>query len=83
MVSKYQHAFIQNRQILDAALIANEAVDFRLKDNLSGLLLKLAIEKALIMSTGTAFCQLCLGWGLGKGGLIGLDGASPQLISQF
>ena len=46
MVSKYQHAFIQNRQILDAALIANEAVDFRLKDNLSGLLLKLDIEKA-------------------------------------
>ena len=27
-------------------LIANEAVDFRLKDNLSGLLLKLDIEKA-------------------------------------
>ncbi|RVW38516.1 putative ribonuclease H protein [Vitis vinifera] len=57
VVSKYQHAFIQNRQILDAALIANEAVDFRLKDNLSGLLLKLDIEKALIMSTGTAFCH--------------------------
>ncbi|RVW96549.1 hypothetical protein CK203_020432 [Vitis vinifera] len=43
---KYQHAFIQNRQILDVVLIANEAVDFRLKDNLSGLLLKLDIEKA-------------------------------------
>ena len=27
VVSEYKHAFIQNRQILDAALIANEAVD--------------------------------------------------------
>ncbi|KAJ9677520.1 hypothetical protein PVL29_022489 [Vitis rotundifolia] len=46
VVSEHQHAFIQNRQILDAALIANEAVDSRLKVNLPGLLLKLDIEKA-------------------------------------
>ncbi|RVW91841.1 hypothetical protein CK203_030130 [Vitis vinifera] len=38
-------AKVVNRQILDATLIANEAVDSRLKDNLSGLLLKLDIEK--------------------------------------
>ena len=46
VVSEYKHAFIQNRQILDAALIANEAVDSRLKDNIPGLFLKLDIEKA-------------------------------------
>ncbi|RVX09132.1 hypothetical protein CK203_013752 [Vitis vinifera] len=46
VVSEYQHAFIQNRQILDAALIANEAVDSRLKVNIPRLILKLDIEKA-------------------------------------
>ena len=46
VVSEYQHAFIRNRQILDAALIANETVDSRLKVNIPGLLLKLDIEKA-------------------------------------
>ena len=46
VVSEYQHAFIQNRQILDVALIANEAVDSWLKVNIPGLLLKLDIEKA-------------------------------------
>ena len=46
VVSEYQHAFIRNRQILDAALIASETVDSRLKVNIPGLLLKLDIEKA-------------------------------------
>ena len=46
VASEYQHVFIQNRQILDAALIANEAVNFRLKVNIPRLLLKLDIEKA-------------------------------------
>ena len=46
VVSEYQHAFIQNRQILDVTLIANEAVDSWLKVNILGLLLKLDIEKA-------------------------------------
>ena len=46
VVSSAQNAFIEGRQILDATLIANEAIDFLLKRNESGVLCKLDIEKA-------------------------------------
>ena len=46
MVSSAQNALVEGRQILDAALIANEAIDSLLKRNESGVLCKLDIEKA-------------------------------------
>ena len=46
VVSPTQNAFVEGRQILDAALIANKAINSLLKRDESGVLCKLDLEKA-------------------------------------
>lgn len=46
LVDVHQMAFIKDRQIMDVVLVANEAVDSRMKQKKSGILCKLDIEKA-------------------------------------
>ena len=55
VVSSTQNAFFEGRQILDVALIANEAIDSLLKRNESGVLCKLDLEKLIIILIGI-FC---------------------------
>ena len=71
LVSDFQHAFVRGRQILNVVLIANEAIDFRLKDNLRGFLCKLDIEKAydrvnwscvIAVMDKMGFCSKWLDW---------------------
>nr|XP_016433471.1 PREDICTED: uncharacterized protein LOC107759971 [Nicotiana tabacum] len=45
-ISSSQNAFVEGRQILDAALVANELVDSRRKNREADLLCKLDLEKA-------------------------------------
>ena len=46
VISPSQNAFVEGRQILDTALIANEAVDSMLRRNDGGVVYKLDFEKA-------------------------------------
>ena len=71
VVSSAQNAFVEGRQILDAALIANEAIDSLLKRNESGVLCKLDLEKAydhinwnflLFVLQSIGFGEKWIGW---------------------
>lgn len=46
MIDTQQLAFIKEKQIMDAILMANECVDTRVRSKVPGILCKLDIQKA-------------------------------------
>ena len=46
LVNKNKMAFIKGRQIMDAALIASECIDTRIRGDVPGVMCKLNIEKS-------------------------------------
>ncbi|WMV37024.1 hypothetical protein MTR67_030409 [Solanum verrucosum] len=46
LINNHQMAFVKGRQIMDAALIASELIDTRIRDDVPGVMCKLDIEKA-------------------------------------
>ncbi|RVW67638.1 Transposon TX1 uncharacterized 149 kDa protein [Vitis vinifera] len=82
VISDSQHAFVHGRQILDAVLIANEALDSRLKDNIPGLLLKMDIEKAFDHVNWNFLMEVMSKMGFGHRWINWINGVAPRLPSR-
>ena len=76
-MSMFQNAFPFERQILDATLISNEAINSMLKRDSSGVICKLVIEKVCDHVNWTFLLIVLEKIGFGQKGLIRLVGAYP------
>ncbi|RVW30293.1 Transposon TX1 uncharacterized 149 kDa protein [Vitis vinifera] len=83
VVSSTQNAFVEGRQILNAALVANEVIDSVLKRKESGVLCKLDLEKAYDRINWDFLLSVMQRMGFGRNGLGGLDGAYPPPRFRF
>lgn len=66
LVSNHQNAFIKDRQITDATLIANEVLDWRVKSEEPCILRKLDIEKAFDQLTWSYLFSILSPMSLGE-----------------
>ncbi|RVW26078.1 hypothetical protein CK203_112555 [Vitis vinifera] len=71
IISMSQNAFVEGRQIMDAVLDANEAIDSIVKSNRGAILCKLDIEKAYDHVDWAFLLRCWRRWGLGKDGVWG------------
>lgn len=68
LVSGEQNAFIKNRHITDASLIASEVLDWRMKSGKPGVLCKLDIEKAFDQLRWSYLMSILRQMALGRNG---------------
>ncbi|RVW77589.1 hypothetical protein CK203_043023 [Vitis vinifera] len=88
IVSKSQNTFVEGRQILDASLIANEAIDSMQKSESGDIFCKLDIGKVYDHVNWSFLFGCWKGWVLELSGLAGLSGVlvlsvSPSLLIKL
>ena len=66
LVNKAQNVFVEGRQILDASLIANEAIDSMTRRKEKGILCKLDVEKAYDKLNWKFFLTVLMEMGFGS-----------------
>ena len=71
LVSNSQNVFVEERQLLDADLVANEVIDSRKRSAGAGLIFKLDIEKAYDHVNWSSFFQAWRKWVLVPSGETG------------
>lgn len=71
VVEPYWSAFVDRRQILDAAMFANELVDSQFNTKKKVVICKLDAEKTFDYALWDCLCMFQRRWGLERGGAIG------------
>lgn len=78
LVDGHQMAFLKGRQIMDAALLANEMVDSRVKQKKPAILCKLDIEKTYDHVNRNFLLKILKDMGFGENKLAGYSFASQM-----
>ena len=83
LVNKNQMTFIKGRQIMDAALIASECIDTRIREDVPGVMCKLDIVKAYDHLNWDFLMNTLRQWVLARHGSSGLSSVLKAPGSPF
>lgn len=83
IIGESQAAFIEGKQILDVALVANEAIHSWKNSSNGGLILKIDFEKVYDCVNWGFLLNLLGKFGFGENGVLGLESAYRLCPCQF